>query len=103
LLKKDGFIVYSTCSMNPIENEAVVAELLRSYDGKVELVDASEKMPGLKRLPGVSTWKVMDITHGKRYFYDKHEDVQPERRHRITATMFPPTEEEQKKFHLERW
>jgi 16S rRNA C967 or C1407 C5-methylase (RsmB/RsmF family) len=102
LLKKDGFIVYSTCSMNPIENEAVVAELLRSYDGKVELVDASEKMPGLKRLPGVSTWKVMDITHGKRYFYDKHEDVQPERRHRITATMFPPTVEEQKKFHLER-
>jgi 16S rRNA C967 or C1407 C5-methylase (RsmB/RsmF family) len=29
-----GRIVYSTCSFNPIENEAVVAEVLRLSEGK---------------------------------------------------------------------
>ena len=35
LLKVGGLIVYSTCAMNPIENEAVVAQLLREGKGSI--------------------------------------------------------------------
>jgi 16S rRNA C967 or C1407 C5-methylase (RsmB/RsmF family) len=34
MLKEEGRIVYSTCSMNPVENEAVIAAALQSNPGK---------------------------------------------------------------------
>lgn len=59
LLEVGGQMVYSTCSMNPVEDEAVVAELLRSSDGCLELVDCSEKFPELKRRKGlIQPWKI---------------------------------------------
>ena len=60
LVKVGGLLVYSTCSLNPIEDEAVVSEVLRRCEGSVELVDPSNAVPGLKFSPGVSTWKVFD-------------------------------------------
>lgn len=58
LLRDDGLMVYSTCSFNPIENEAVVSELLRRAGGSLELVDCSDKLPGLITRPGMSDWQV---------------------------------------------
>lgn len=69
LLRPGGRLVYSTCSLNPIEDEAVVAAALRhSYDARrgalqpVRLLpnthaEASELMPGLRVREGVSTWR----------------------------------------------
>jgi hypothetical protein len=51
--------VYSTCSMNPMENESVVAELLRATDGALELEDPRGRMKGLVARPGWSAWRVL--------------------------------------------
>ena len=63
LLKPGGLMVYSTCSMMPYEDEAVVAELLRETKGtanELELVDAREFLPLFKARAGLSTWHVLD-------------------------------------------
>jgi hypothetical protein len=60
LLKPGGLMVYSTCSMSPYEDEAVVAELLRSNKGTLELVDARQFLPLFKARPGMSNWFVLD-------------------------------------------
>ena len=56
-----GRLVYSTCSLNPLENEAVVAELLERSRGAIRLVDCSKILPDLKRLPGLTKWSVQDL------------------------------------------
>ena len=55
--EESSYMVYSTCSFNPIENEAVVAEILRQRKD-MELIDASHLLPNLIRRPGLSHWKV---------------------------------------------
>lgn len=60
ILKPGGRLVYSTCSMNPLENEAVVAHALRKYGADIELADVSDMLPGLKRRAGLTSWKVKD-------------------------------------------
>jgi len=57
LLKIGGRMVYSTCPMNPIENEAVIAEVLRRCGGSVKLLDVSSELPQLIRRPGLKRWK----------------------------------------------
>ncbi|OHS92738.1 NOL1/NOP2/sun family protein [Tritrichomonas foetus] len=57
LLKKDGICVYSTCSMNPIEDEAVISEVATELGlDKFEIVDCSKLYPDLKRHPGLTKW-----------------------------------------------
>jgi multisite-specific tRNA:(cytosine-C5)-methyltransferase len=65
MLKKGGRMVYSTCSMNPVENEAVVAAAIEACGGisKVTLVDMPDHLPNLIRRPGLNTWKVLDTSN----------------------------------------
>lgn len=53
----DAFLCYSTCSQSPVENEAVVAEILRQ-NSDLELVPV--KLAGFRTRPGLTTWKVFD-------------------------------------------
>ncbi|CAO0800591.1 unnamed protein product [Mucor circinelloides] len=100
LVKLGGRIVYSTCSFNPIENEAVVAEVLRQTKGAIRLVDVSASLPELKRKPGLSTWKV---TTKEGEFIESVEDIKDMRqRKKHAASTFPPTAEEAKEMNLDR-
>ena len=44
-----GEIVYSTCTLNPLENEQVIWKILKEFEGKIALmrVEIDEKSPGL--------------------------------------------------------
>ncbi|XP_055453901.1 RNA cytosine C(5)-methyltransferase NSUN2 isoform X1 [Psammomys obesus] len=99
-LAEGGRMVYSTCSLNPIEDEAVIAALLEKSEGALELADVSAELPGLKWMPGISQWKVM--TRDGQWFADW--DEVPQGRHtQIRPTMFPPKDlEKLQAVHLER-
>ncbi|CAD6186227.1 unnamed protein product [Caenorhabditis auriculariae] len=98
MLRVGGQMVYSTCSLNPIEDEAVVAQLLREAKGALRLVDTREKLPELKRLAGVSTWRVFDKEMRE---FKTPSEVEEKLSKMICASCFPPTEEEATKFHLD--
>ena len=60
LLAGGGHMVYSTCSIDPIENEAVVAELLRRCP-YLELLPIDDSVyPGLLMHPGLDSWPLLD-------------------------------------------
>jgi len=91
LLRVGGLMAYSTCSFNPVEDEAVVAELLRRCRGAVELVDASGLLPSLRRRSGMSSWTVMD---DDGMLYPTYADsqaaaVSPARRAQYRPSMWP--------------
>ncbi|KAL0234103.1 hypothetical protein PCE1_001141 [Barthelona sp. PCE] len=75
MLRVGGTIVYSTCSMNPMENEAVVATLLQ--DPGLELVDVSHILPSFERSPGITEWRVqMADKKGNTMWVDDYETVE---------------------------
>ncbi|XP_077922669.1 RNA cytosine C(5)-methyltransferase NSUN2 isoform X2 [Halichoerus grypus] len=99
-LVEGGRMVYSTCSLNPIEDEAVIASLLEKSEGALELADVSSELPGLKWMPGITHWKVM--TKDGQWFTE-WEDVPHSRHTQIRPTMFPPKDPEKlQAMHLER-
>uniref|UniRef100_A0A8C8SHQ4 tRNA (cytosine(34)-C(5))-methyltransferase n=1 Tax=Pelusios castaneus TaxID=367368 RepID=A0A8C8SHQ4_9SAUR len=99
-LAEGGRMVYSTCSLNPIENEAVIASLLEKSQGALELADVSSELPGLKWMPGITQWKVM-LKDGQ--WFEDWKDLPSNRQTQIRPTMFPLKDEEKlKAMNLDR-
>lgn len=89
MTKAGGRVIYSTCSINPIENEAVVASAIERCGGldKVAIVDCKDELPGLIRRPGISTWEVVDRTGVD--IYKSWAEIQ-HAPGRLVEGMFPP-------------
>ncbi|KAI0159584.1 S-adenosyl-L-methionine-dependent methyltransferase [Xylariaceae sp. FL1272] len=62
MLKVGGRVVFSTCSMNPVENESVVVSAIERCGGPdvVEIIDCKDRLPLLQRNPGMYQWQIMD-------------------------------------------
>ena len=99
LLKEGGTMAYSSCSINQIENEAVIAQLLREAGDSLELVDMTGRFPGLNWLPGLSTWRVFDT---KMREYHRADQLPDNLVTQIRHEMFPPSEEERERFCLHK-
>ena len=95
MLKNGGRVVYSTCSMNPVENEAVVAGAIDRCGGmaKVHILDCSDALPGLKRKPGLKKWTIMDkqsrIWSSWEEVQEREKEEQLEGIERLSQSMFP--------------
>ncbi|KAI8956275.1 S-adenosyl-L-methionine-dependent methyltransferase [Xylaria longipes] len=94
MLKVGGRVVFSTCSMNPVENESVVVSAIERCGGPdvVEIIDCKDRLPLLKRYPGMHQWQIMDKS-GR--IWNNWEEVQQhvlnggQTPSKISQTMFP--------------
>ncbi|VDK34244.1 unnamed protein product [Taenia asiatica] len=98
-------LVYSTCSLNPLEDEAVVASILAACKGTVRLVEPdfmclpgseAAKAGGFIARPGIRTWRV---PHGSDKWYSKPDEVPDKLRRNFPPSLFPP--ENVDELHLE--
>ncbi|XP_038218434.1 tRNA (cytosine(34)-C(5))-methyltransferase [Zerene cesonia] len=99
LLEVGGRLVYSTCSFNPIENEAVVHRLLQEAGDSVRLVDVDERLPGLKFIKGMTYWRPASKD---MVFYEKYEDVPEKWQTVVRPQMFPPSPDTADSYHLDK-
>lgn len=105
MLKVGGKISYSTCSLNPVENEAVVAAILKHYGTKIKILNVD--LPGFRFQKGLTKWNFLHMksfeecdeiaAKGGSYFhrYQNYTDVPEDQKFKngnhhqcIRETMF---------------
>ena len=90
--KNGGYIVYSTCAINPLENEAVVCYIMEKYKDKIEIINCGKKLRemGIKFREGLIKWKVcVGVNEKKEYIWEeKFEDVKDKKSGLIKESMF---------------
>ncbi|KAL7497067.1 hypothetical protein ACHAWT_008443 [Skeletonema menzelii] len=97
LLRPGGLLVYSTCSLNPLENEAVVSSVIDDVGGtdKVKIVPLPTWLTSkFKAMKGLTTWLVPTSKYGKASkefdMYECFTDVPAKLQSgKITPSMFP--------------
>ena len=104
LLKPGGRMVYSTCSLNPIEDEAVVAGLLSLFRGKLKIIDSAheELLPGFRFRCGKTYWECSNdvFSLGELNEDDRKETIN--RLPELLPSMFPPTADMAHDLHLDK-
>lgn len=99
LAKIGGLIVYSTCSLNPIEDEAVLTDIFRRANPDAfELVDIHSYYPGLIARRGLLNWKVYEETEEFKT-YDKERKEKALKRQKNKEGEAP---EEEKQFDRQK-
>ncbi|XP_061380456.1 tRNA (cytosine(34)-C(5))-methyltransferase [Danaus plexippus] len=99
LLSVGGRLVYSTCSFNPVENEAVVHRILQETGASVTLVDVQDLLPGLKFHKGMTHWRPASKD---MVFYNSYDEVPEKWQTVVRPQMFPPKTEDLDKYNLDR-
>lgn len=99
MLAIGGKMVYSTCSLNPIENEAVLHRILQETGDSVRILDGRKFVPGLICNPGVTHWLpgTKDMV-----FYNNWDEVPQQWHTQVRPKMFPPKPEDAHKYNLDK-
>lgn len=97
-------MIYSTCSINPLEDEAVVAALLLYCNGKLKLVDVEKEglLPGLKKRSGISDWTCDDDIFTIGEADDAARQASKSRLTPLVPSMYPPAPSVAAQLHLDR-
>ena len=83
--KPGGRVVYATCSLDPVENEAVVARALA--EGNVRIVSASDLLPGVPSEEGVSDWSRLDDSGEISEWEPLEENLMPPKDEKIISKL----------------
>ena len=89
LLKPNGICVYSTCSLNPLENEAVINSVLLEIGSNIEILDVSNLFPEIKRHSGLTNWSVCDIINNEIIEFQSVNEIPLKSKPKVCKTMFP--------------